>query len=84
METGNQNLVGLRIGVESERWDANFWIKNLFDDDTPIDVFRFLDRRSGTLPGFPQEGARPSTSPRGFVVTLPRPRQVGVTLRYRF
>ncbi len=86
IETGNQNLVGLRAGVESGHWDASIWVKNVFDDDTPADVFRYFDRRSGSLPSNPPpyEGARPSSSPHGFVVTLPRQRQVGATLRYRF
>jgi iron complex outermembrane receptor protein len=79
IETGNQNQVGLRGGVESGHWDANIWVKNIFDDDTAEDVFRYFDRRSGTFPR-----GNGSTSPHGFVVTLPRPRQVGATLRYRF
>ena len=84
IETGDRSLVGLRAGVESGPWEVNIWVKNLFDDDTPVDVFRYFDRRSGSLPSFPQQGARPSSSPHGFVVTLPRQRQVGATLRYRF
>lgn len=84
IETGDRSLVGLRAGVESGPWGVNIWVKNLFDDDTPVDVFRYFDRRSGSLPSFPQQGARPSSSPRGFVVTLPRGRQLGATLRYRF
>lgn len=84
IETGDQNLVGLRAGLDSGQWDASIWVTNLFDDDTPVDVFRYFDRRSGSLPSFPQDGPRPSSSPRGFVVTLPRSRQVGATLRYRF
>jgi len=85
IETGDQNLVGLRIGLDGGRWDASLWATNLFDDDTPPDVLRYFDRRSGTLPSFPQQGpSRPSSSPRGFGITLPRGRQVGGTLRFRF
>ncbi len=84
IETGDQSLVGLRAGVEGSRWDASIWVTNLFDDDTPVDIIRYLDRRSGSLPSFPQDGARPSSSPRGFAITLPRGRQVGVTVRLRF
>jgi len=84
IETGSQNLVGLRAGVESGPWDASIWVKNLFDDDTPVDVFRFLDRQTGALDDYDPVGPRESSSPHGFVVTLPRQRQVGVTLRYRF
>ena len=84
IETGNQNQVGMRAGVENGHWDANIWVKNLFDDDTAEDVFRYFDRRSGSLSRESYEGPRVSSSPHGFVVTLPRPRQVGATLRYRF
>jgi iron complex outermembrane receptor protein len=84
IETSDQSLVGLRVGMKSEHWDTSIWVKNLFEDETPVDVFRYFDRRSGSLPNYPQEGARPSSSPRGFVVTLPRGRQLGATIRYRF
>jgi iron complex outermembrane receptor protein len=84
IETGDQSLVGLRAGLNGGQWDASIWVTNLFDDDTPVDVFRYFDQRSGPLPSFPQQGARPSSSPRGFVVTLPQGRQFGATLRYRF
>ncbi len=85
IETGDRNLVGLRTGFDVGHWEASVWVTNLFDDDTPVDIQRFLDRRSGSLPSFPQEGpSRPSSSPRGFVVTLPRGRQIGATLSYSF
>lgn len=85
IETGNQNLVGLRTGLTSGAWEVSLWVANLFDDDTPLDIQRYFDRRSGTLPSFPQEGEdRPSSSPRGFGVSLARGRQLGATLRYRF
>ncbi len=29
---------------------CGLWGKNLLDDDTPLDVLRYIDRRSGTLP----------------------------------
>jgi len=85
MKTGDQNLVGLRIGLDAGRWDASLWATNIFDDDTPADVLRYFDRRFGTLPSFPQQGpGRASSSPRGFGITLPRGRQIGATLRFRF
>jgi len=84
IETGSQNLVGLRAGVASGPWDTSIWVKNLFDDDTPVDVFRFLDRQTGALDDYDPVGPRESSSPHGFVITLPRQRQVGATLRYRF
>jgi outer membrane receptor protein involved in Fe transport len=88
IETGEQSLVGLRTGFDAGRWDVSLWVKNLFDDDTPVDIQRFLDSRSGLLGSFPDDqdpdASRPSSLPRGFGVTLPRGRQLGATFRYRF
>jgi iron complex outermembrane receptor protein len=94
MENGDRTIVGLTLGLEADRWDANLWVKNLFDDDTPIDMLRYIDRRFGGLISIPAEtlpdgtfipnsqGA--STTPRGFGITMPRGRQMGATVTYRF
>ncbi|MEQ1803288.1 MAG: TonB-dependent receptor [Gammaproteobacteria bacterium] len=95
IETGSRSLLGLRTGFAWDAAELTLWITNLTDDDTPVDVQRYLDRRSGTLPSctsFVTAGTAPpgtvctgsSTSPRGFAVSLPRGRQLGATLRYRF
>ncbi len=85
IETGDQSLFGLGVGFKSLRWDASLWVRNLFDDDTPLDILRYFDRRSGSLPSFPQQGpTRASSSPRGFAIALPRGRQILATLRFRF
>ncbi|MCC5869666.1 MAG: TonB-dependent receptor [Gammaproteobacteria bacterium] len=84
IETGSNTYVGLQLGVESEQWRVMAWAKNLFDDDTVVDIFRFIDNRFGRLPAQPEAVVQGSTSPRGFAVTLPRGRQVGVTATYRF
>lgn len=84
IETGNRSLLGLRTGYRTANWDISVWARNLLDDDTPADVIRFFDRRSGSLPSFPQQGARPSSGPHGFVLALPRGRQVGATVSYDF
>lgn len=95
IETGERNIVGLQAGINWGQWEFKVWAKNLFDDDTPIDVLRYIDRRSGTLPScnsvlgappFPTipQCAGSSTSPRGFALTAPRQRQIGVTINLRF
>ena len=91
IETGALTKVGLRIGVRRDNLEIALWGKNLFDDDTPLDILRYIDRRSGGLPsharipGFvPGELGNPSSTPRGFAITLPRGRQVGATLTYSF
>lgn len=83
-ETGDRSLVGLRTGLMFDNWDVSVWAKNLFDDDTPLDILRFFDRRYEALPSFPQQGTRPSSIPRGFAIPLSRGREVGATLTYRF
>jgi outer membrane receptor protein involved in Fe transport len=84
IETGDRQLVGLRTGVTFDRWDLSLWAKNLFDDDTPVDVIRYFDRRYSTLPPQPQLGGPVSSTPRGFAIPLPRGLQTGLTARYRF
>ncbi len=95
IETGNQALLGLKAGLAWRNAEFSVWASNLTDDDTPVDVLRFMDRRSGTLPScmsYVTAGTAPpgtvcagsSASPRAFAISLPRGRQVGATLRYRF
>lgn len=95
IETGNRALLGLRTGLAWGTSELTLWVTNLTDDDTPVDVQRYLDRQSGTLPActsFVTAGTAPpgtvcagsSTSPRGFAISLPRGRQIGATLEYRF
>jgi len=91
IETGALTRVGLRIGVRRDNLEIALWGKNLFDDDTPMDILRYIDRRSGGLPSHaripgyvPGELGNPSSTPRGFAITLPRGRQMGVTVTYGF
>ena len=89
IETGDRSLFGLRSGFGVGHWETSLWVTNLFDNDTPVDIQRYFDRRSGTLPNcrtFPSavDCAGSSTSPRGFVITPPRGRQYGATLSYLF
>jgi iron complex outermembrane recepter protein len=81
-ETGAHTYLGARLGLESERWTVSLWGKNLTDDDTALDILRYIDNRAlnpATL--FTTGGG---ISPRGFVMTLPRGRQVGVTATVKF
>jgi outer membrane receptor protein involved in Fe transport len=93
IETGDRNLFGLRTGLAIGGWDVSLWARNLFDDDTPVDIIRFFDRRprpGGFLP--PCASVAPpgsvcagtSTTPRGFAIPLPPGRQLGATVKYRF
>ena len=91
IETGAMTRVGLRVGARRDALEVVLWARNLFDDDAPLDVLRYIDRRTGGLPsharipGFvPGQLGNPSSTPRGFAISLPRGRQVGVTLTYGF
>ena len=91
IETGAMTRVGLRVGARRDELEVVLWARNLFDNDAPLDTLRYIDRRTGGLPsharipGFvPGELGNPSSTPRGFAISLPRGRQVGVTLRYGF
>lgn len=95
IETGDRSLLGARVGFKSGPWDFSIWGKNLTDEDAPLDIIRYIDRRSGTLTtcnatlGAPPAPTLPecqgsSTTPRGFGLTLQPGRQVGATLSYRF
>ena len=91
IETGALTRVGLRLGVRRDNMEIVLWGKNLFDDDAPLDILRYIDRRTGSLPRctpaigcISGEVPNASGTPRGFAVTLPRGRQVGVSFSYGF
>jgi iron complex outermembrane recepter protein len=100
IETGDRTVLGARIGAKFENWDLQIWARNLTDDDTPVDVLRYIDSRAGslvsctnvvtgsTLPSPPTVAVRcagnPSATPRGFALSPQLPRQYGATLTYRF
>jgi len=93
IETGDRSVLGARVGARFGNWDFNVWARNLTDDDTPVDILRYIDRRSGTLPACSSLIVPPGTcggavaassSPRGFALTPQQPRQYGATLNYRF
>lgn len=71
-ETGDSFKVNLRAGIESENYEVSLWARNLFDDDTAGNIFRYVD------PGDFRFFAR------AHMVFLPRGRQIGITGRYKF
>ena len=90
IETGAMTRVGLRLGLRRDALEITLWGKNLFDNDAPLDILRYIDRSAGSLPasdrlpGYSGETRSASTTPRGFAISLPRGRQVGITLNYSF
>ncbi len=81
--TPARTYVGARLILAGEHWDVTLWGKNLFDDDGPTDILRYIDTR-GITPATFNTPAFGGITPRGFALSLPRPRQVGVTAAYRF
>lgn len=85
-ETGDSRVVNMRVGIEHGAWNASMWVNNLTDDDTPIDILRYVD------PGIfltvpvqpPLPGTVTLTNPRDFVLTPADRRMFGVTVSYSF
>jgi iron complex outermembrane recepter protein len=61
--------VNANVGVRSRDWRLTLFVKNLTNDDTSLNGFRYLD---------------PATFRRSAVDFLPRLRQYGITLAYYF
>ncbi|MFO1426294.1 MAG: TonB-dependent receptor [Steroidobacteraceae bacterium] len=74
-ETGAHTYVGSRLGF-GKTWTVTLRGKNLLDDKTSLDILRYIDTRTGFLAN--------NVTPRGFVMTLPRGRQVGVSASVKF
>lgn len=68
-ETGDSLRANFRTGVESDRWALSAWVENLTDEDVVLSSRRFTDF---------------SNLQTGFWGGLPRPREYGVTVRYKF
>jgi iron complex outermembrane receptor protein len=76
IETGDRYYLNARIAVESEKWTVSLWGRNLNDDETPTDILRYIDGRGlAYIPGL---------GTRAFTISLPRPRQVGLTATWKF
>mgnify|MGYP002785327435 CR=1 FL=1 len=87
-ETGETNLLGLRIGVKKgERWTLTAFGRNLTDEDTIPLATRWFDLRYGFAPrglaGFIPAGAD-GGSPRAFFGALRKGRTFGAEFRYNF
>ena len=70
MELGDRDLVNGSITVRNENWTVRLWGSNLTDDDMPRRVGLGIDGNAGRVPNF--------------VVTPQRPREIGLSLAYRF
>lgn len=85
-ETGDSNIVNMRLGIERDAWIATLWVNNLTDDDTAIDIMRTVDPALFIVVPVqpPLPGTVSATNARDFAVTLPDRRMFGLTLSYRW
>ncbi|MEZ5500056.1 MAG: TonB-dependent receptor [Steroidobacteraceae bacterium] len=79
--TGDQNLLNLKLGFETDKWNITLWGDNLTDDRTPSTVIRFVDFKNVLPIGTSQ---RTSAFVRGFQYPLADKRQFGITASYKF
>lgn len=52
-ETGGRTTVGAQAGYRTDRWEVSVWGKNLTDDDTAMDILRYIDTRAYVSAGGP-------------------------------
>lgn len=52
-KTGGRTTVGAQAGYRTDHWEVNVWGKNLTDDDTAMDILRYVDSRGYTTVGGP-------------------------------
>jgi outer membrane receptor protein involved in Fe transport len=81
LETGDRGYVNLRAGLETDTWTLQLWGKNVTDDDTPLDILRYIDTRGQTSQQLLIQGVPIS---RGFAITPPRQRQFGLSASFKF
>lgn len=91
-ETGDTNMLGLRLGVRSERWSITAFGRNLTDEDTIPLATRWFDLRLGGCTAGQNcrglAGIAPANadrgSPRSFFAALRKGRTFGAELSYSF
>jgi outer membrane receptor protein involved in Fe transport len=86
-ETGDTNMLGVRLGVKSDQWSLTAYGRNLTDEDTVPLATRWFDLRYGLGPrGL--AGVAPTGydagSPRALFSALRKGRTFGVEVSYSF
>jgi iron complex outermembrane receptor protein len=86
--TGEQNLLNLKVGVESGSWNFTIFADNALDDRSPSTVIRYVDQMNLNV----APNANPAlnnvvgstTQERAFQYPLADKRRFGVTASYKF
>jgi len=93
-ETGDATVAGLQLGIESDRLRVALFGRNIFDEDTVVNVTRWGDvaygfafgpganRAPASVDG--QTVAKPVLGPRAYFTTLRRGASYGIQASYRF
>ncbi len=76
-------VVNFRLGLDSGRYQVEFWVRNLLDDDKPVATFRdvFFNNTHNTEPGVKTFD---DLFPFRMTVRYPNRRTYGLTARVRF
>ena len=57
-------MVGAQAGYRTDRWEVTVWGKNLTDDDTAMDILRYIDTQAFvSQPGPPCSVVSPAFNP---------------------
>ncbi|MDJ0919535.1 MAG: TonB-dependent receptor [Henriciella sp.] len=74
-ETGDATQVNFRAGFDLGDINFQIWGKNIFEDDTPVGILRYVDFNAPDSP---------AGSTRAFGLTPPAARQIGATATFSF
>ena len=76
---GDATFTNLRAGLNSDTWDVELWVNNLFDEDTPL-AAAFIQNRARGVDVLGGAGIQFFNA----AVTSAQLRAYGITARYRF
>ncbi|MDH3511188.1 MAG: TonB-dependent receptor [Gammaproteobacteria bacterium] len=78
-----RTVVNFRLGLDSGRYQVEFWVRNLLDDDKPVATFRdvFFNNTHDDVPGVKTFD---DLFPFRMTVRYPNRRTFGLTARVRF
>jgi iron complex outermembrane receptor protein len=83
--TGQSELLNIRTGIEFKDLTVSLWVDNALDDRTPASLTRLLHfGRAIQVPSFQNPAVNQTTFFRDIMISFPRKRSYGMTVRYNF